>query len=104
MKKGLKYLENEIPELSIAFTSELLAILEVNQTADKKTNKGYKVFPKYQNKIEIIIKYLIKWNVVFFKLIYFFRNIYQNSYWNEKAKHYKKMFLNISILCIDLIF
>ena len=44
MKKGLKYLENEIPELSIAFTSELLAILEVNQTADKKTNKGYKVF------------------------------------------------------------
>ena len=48
--KKKRYLWNEIPELNIALTSELLAILEVNQTADKKTNKGYKVFPKYQIK------------------------------------------------------
>jgi len=31
---------NDIPELRIAVTSELLAILEVNQITDKKTKIG----------------------------------------------------------------
>ena len=35
--KGFKYLLNEIPELRMAVTSELLAILDVNQITDKKT-------------------------------------------------------------------
>ena len=37
---GFKYLLNEIPELRMAVTSELLAILDVNHITDKKTKIG----------------------------------------------------------------
>jgi hypothetical protein len=46
IKKGLKNLVNEIPELSIAIISVLLAIFEVNQITDKNKNIGNNKFVK----------------------------------------------------------
>ena len=37
---GFKYLLKDIPELKIAITSELLAILDVNQITERKTKSG----------------------------------------------------------------
>jgi hypothetical protein len=48
--KGLKNLVKEIPELSRAITSVLVASLEVNQITAKKRNMGNNKFPKYQVK------------------------------------------------------
>ena len=45
IKNGCIYLLNDIPELKIAITSELLDNFEVNQITDKKTNIGTKKYP-----------------------------------------------------------
>ena len=45
IKNGCRYLSNDIPELQIAITSELLESFEVNQITDKKTNIGTKNYP-----------------------------------------------------------
>ena len=46
IKNGLKNLVNEIPELSMAIISVLLAIFEVNQITDKNKNIGNNKFVK----------------------------------------------------------
>ena len=45
IKNGCIYLLNDIPELKIAITSELVESFEVNQITDKKTNIGTKKYP-----------------------------------------------------------
>jgi hypothetical protein len=46
MIKGLRNLENEIPELKIAITSVLLANFEVNQITDKNKKIGNNILAK----------------------------------------------------------
>lgn len=51
IKKGLKNLENEIPELNMAMISVLLAIFEVNQITDKNKNIGNNKLDQYTVKL-----------------------------------------------------
>ena len=50
MKKGLKYLKNEIPELKIAIISVLFANFEVNHITERNKKIGKRRFAKYHVK------------------------------------------------------
>ena len=50
IKKGLKYLKKEIPELKIAIISELFASFEVNQITERNKKMGKSRFAKYHVK------------------------------------------------------
>tara|TARA_B100000609_G_C17139454_1_gene394688 strand:+ start:818 stop:1033 length:216 start_codon:yes stop_codon:yes gene_type:complete len=50
IKKGLKYLKKEIPELKIAIISELFASFEVNQITERNKKMGKRRFAKYHVK------------------------------------------------------